>query len=273
MNFFLGLIIFVLGTIIGSFLNVVIFRYNTGKGIFGSKERSMCFSCGKKLNWHELIPVLSFLVQKGRCSECRSLISIQYPLVEILTGVLFLSIFLKNISEFGIGIFAGILILIHWAIWSILLVITVYDLRHKIIPDGLAYGFAGLSIISSILLTHPISSIIAGLLFFGFFSGLWFLSEGRWLGFGDAKLSLGVGFLLGFVEGLSALTIAFWIGAIISIFLIVLGKGVIRSLQLRGLGNRFTMKSEIPFAPFIILGTLVAYFWKVDVFGITSLFL
>lgn len=281
MTFLIFLSIFLLGALIGSFLNVVILRYNTGKSIFGTRERSVCFSCSKKLEWYELVPVVSFCFLRGRCSVCKSRISWQYPLVEIMTGLIFVGIFAKNFPDFlSANAFLGTVVLVptvfallHAAIWSILIVITVYDLRHKIIPDGLVYGFIVLSFLSAILDQVPLLNFIfAGAVFFVFFAGLWLISGGRWLGFGDAKLVLGAGFLLGLARGLSALALAFWIGAVVSVFLLGLGwlAKAIQSSRLRSRLPNLTMKSEMPFAPFIILGALVAFFWDIDIFRLAG---
>jgi len=176
---------------------------------------------------------------------------------------------------------------IQLVIWSILMVITVYDLRHKIIPDGLVYSFIGLSAVHVWLfpgvLAHGIlDAVIAAVVFFSFFAGLYFVSGGRWLGFGDAKLVVGVGLFLGLARGVSALALAFWIGAAVSIAVIFGGKlfvfvasrpsapKVIRESRLRERLNVLTMKSEIPFAPFIILGTLIAFFFSFDIFQISQ---
>src|SRR3989344_5482997 len=130
---------FSFGAIIGSFLNVVALRYNTGKGIGG---RSFCFSCGKNLHWYELVPILSFAVQKGRCRNCRSKISLQYPSVEIFTGLVFLALFFKFNHLLLISpAFFTLLFLFFGIIMSILIVISVYDMRHKIIPDKLVFLF------------------------------------------------------------------------------------------------------------------------------------
>ncbi len=276
MIFLLYFFVFIFGTLIGSFLNVVILRYNTGKHILGMKERSQCFSCSKELQWYELVPVISFLVLRGKCSVCKSSISWQYPLVEISTGLLFLGIFLKNSSV------VSFVTILQCVVWAILVVITVYDMRHKIIPDGLVYVFIFISLALAYFFPAStggsfVGALAAGFSFFAFFAALWFVSGGRWLGFGDAKLVLGVGFLLGAVQGLSALTLAFWIGAAVSIILIVLQKisqkrssdaKVVQSAGLRGRLLNLTMKSEVPFAPFIILGTLIAFFCHVDIFGL-----
>ncbi len=284
MSFLIIFFVFVFGTIVGSFLNVVILRYNTGMKFFGKiigpKERSMCFSCGKKLSWYELLPVLSFCFLRGKCAGCKSKISWQYPLVEIATGLLFVGIVYLN--------FSIVLSVLYAVIWSLLIVITVYDMRHKIIPDGLAYAFAAFAFLATLCVgffqptagkaTAEIGSLLldhglAALLFFSFFGGLWWVSGGRWLGFGDAKLAIGVGLLLGLARGLTALTLAFWIGAAVSIVLLVFQavyQKVVQVGSLRRLPMALTMKSEIPFAPFIILGTLIAFFWNADVFTIVG---
>jgi len=250
-------IVFCLGLIIGSFLNVVILRYNTGRSLRG---RSGCFVCGQKLKWFELIPVLSFIGLRGRCRSCRSRISWQYPLVELLTGCLFALIYWQFSGDLLALIF-------YWLIATLLVVITVYDWRHKIIPDGFVWVFIVLTFLSPVILWQP--PVLANL-GWGLLGGLatalplfslWLVSRGRWLGLGDAKLALGVGFLLGWSAGLSALVLAFWLGAVVGIFLILWGK-----TQLWRKGKSYTMKSEIPFAPFLVLG-----FWLVFLFSINVL--
>src|SRR3989339_930062 len=106
-------IVFCFGAIIGSFLNVVTLRLGTGESVVSGGSK--CFSCGKKLKWIELVPIFSFLIQKGRCRECKSKISLQYPAVEILTGLVFLLIFnfqLPVFNEFSIFNFAKIFYLL-----------------------------------------------------------------------------------------------------------------------------------------------------------------
>jgi leader peptidase (prepilin peptidase)/N-methyltransferase len=267
MEYFFYFFIFILGTIIGSFLNVVILRHNTGRS--SVKGNSMCFSCGKKLVWHELIPVLSFIFLKGRCSACRAKISWQYPLIELSTGILFVALWWKNN-----GIFAPFwLTILIWAIFSLLVIITVYDLRHKIIPDVFSYSLAALSIIYIVTEHFWLGVGLGESLFWRLMSGLilaaplallWLVSRGQWMGLGDAKLVLGLGWFLGLIYGLSALVLAFWFGAVYGLFMILLGSKLF--------GRHLTIKSEIPFGPFLILGWSVAYFGNVDILNL-SLFL
>jgi leader peptidase (prepilin peptidase) / N-methyltransferase len=233
-------ILFLVGLIIGSFLNVLILRLNTGESIvFG---RSRCFTCGRILEWYELIPVLSFIAQRGKCRKCGSKISWQYPLVEFTSGIVFLLV--------GIKVLPDIYSLVYWlTIWSILLAIAGYDLRHKIIPNPLVYMFIILAFFGMVIRWSEyiiaIDFLIAGLAAFSFFAALWYFSRGKWMGFGDAKLALGLGWILGPTEGPLGIMFAFWLGALVAIPLLI--------LQKRG------MKSELPFAPFLVLGPFVAW--------------
>src|SRR3989344_5385384 len=173
MLFFSGLFVFSFGTIIGSFLNVLVLRLGTGEAI--GRGRSRCFSCGKTLTWRELIPLVSFITQKGKCRLCGSRISWQYPIVEFITGLVFLLVALKllhyQFAEVGLsyvgfyffGAFA------YWsAIFSILIAISVYDFRHKIIPNQLVYPFIVLGFLLgpwltavSVMLSFWIGTLIA----------------------------------------------------------------------------------------------------------------
>lgn len=248
-------LIFLLGLVVGSFLNVVIFRYNTGVAGGGWRTfagRSACLACGHRLAWFELLPVASFLLQRGRCRACGAGVSWQYPLVELLTGGLFLAVW-----QLGLPL---PLTLLHWLAWSLLVVIVVYDLRHLIIPDGLAFWFGvtalGVSL-SRIILDNKFSwpdlvpDFAFGLALAAAFWLLWRFSRGRWLGLGDAKLVLGLGWLAGWPTGLAAIALAFWSGAAVGLGLILLGR-------LSPRAKSFTMKSELPFAPFLVLGFALA---------------
>ncbi len=260
-------IIFIFGTIIGSFLNVVVLRYNTGLSIISGKSK--CFSCSKDLRWYELIPLFSFFALRGRCSSCNSKISYQYPIVEFLTGIIFLGLFLK----FGLTSLLPLYLLIA----SILIAMSVYDFKHKIIPDGMVFVFIMLSIFVFFaihplkeILSFPISfDLLAGPLLFSFFAFLWLISKGKWIGFGDAKLAIGVGLLLGFLGGVFAIMLAFWIGAAVSLVLILLQK--ISASDGKIAKFKLSLKSEIPFAPFIILAVFIQLFTSWNLYNIIYL--
>lgn len=262
-------LIFIFGVVIGSFLNVVIYRLGTGKSFI--KGRSMCMSCGKQLAWHELIPVFSFLYLKGRCKKCKTSISYQYIIVEIIMGIIFTltALYFLPLFIFHSIYYYLFFLLLFTVIFSLLIIITVYDIRHKIIPDRLVYPFAIISLFSIFLNSYVVgplfvipswSSILAGPIVALPFFLLWLISRGKWMGLGDVKLVLGLGWLLGILLGFSAVILAFWIGAIFSIILLIFSKG------------KIGMKTQIPFAPFLVLGSLLVFFLNLDIFSIISLF-
>jgi len=266
MDLLIWFTIFVFGTIIGSFLNVVILRYNTGESAVSGK--SACFSCAKNLSWYEMFPILSWVALRAKCGNCKSKISWQYPLVEFFTGLLFLGVY------FSLGnLVSKYAYFYYFAVFSILIVITVYDLRHKIIPDFLVFSFAFLSLIwfvanigfANLFQSPHFLDLFAGPILALPFFLMWLLSKGRWIGLGDAKLALGMGWFLGLIPGVSAVILGFWIGAIISLSLLF-----VQRLNL--IGKNLTIKSEIPFAPFLILGLLAVFFFGFDVMNLGVLF-
>lgn len=261
MDFLTLFFVFLFGTIIGSFLNVVIYRYNSGTSPL--EGRSQCFSCGKTLQWYELIPVASFLWQKGRCRNCKVKLSWQYPAVEIISGVVFVLVFSldKPIME----------TIYLFFVFSTLLVIGVYDMRHKIIPDGLvvffsllalAWFFGNVGFAQAFSFPHA-WTLIAGPMIFLPFWILWFVSEGRWIGLGDGKLGLGIGWFLGATLGGSAVLLAFWIGAFWALVVIAMQK-IAFNFSASGSSQTLSMKSEIPFGPFLILSIFVIYFTGIN---------
>lgn len=257
------LFIFLLGIIIGSFLNVVIFRLNTGLSI--SRGHSKCLICNHRLKWYELIPIFSYLFQSGKCRKCKTKISKQYLIVELLTGAIFVLIGIHFLNALIISVPLFIfLFLIFALIFSLLIVIAVYDIRHKIIPDKLVYTFIAISflmifvnyITASPLFVFPsILDILSGPIYAIPFALLWFVSKGKWMGFGDAKLMLGIGWLLGPVLSLSSFFISFWIGGLVSIIILFCSK------------KRVGLKTEVPFAPFLILGALLVFLFNIDIFS------
>lgn len=231
-------ILFVFGAIVGSFLNVVGLRWNSGLTMGG---RSFCPVCMKKLRFWELVPIVSYVALRGRCARCKTRISPQYPLVELLTGLVFATV-------------------LPWMlpVFCIYIAILIYDFRHKIIPDAFVYTAIVLSLIYCLFLTpHHLLDLLSGPIIFSFFGLVWLLSKGRAMGFGDAKLGLSVGLLLGFAQGLSAIVLSFWIGSGVTL-LYMLG------VRLFGGSKKLTMKSEVPFAPFIILGAWLALIFHFD---------
>jgi leader peptidase (prepilin peptidase)/N-methyltransferase len=269
--------VFILGTIVGSFVNVVALRFNTGLSF--SKGRSKCFSCNKELQWYELIPMLSFFFLRGKCLNCKSKISWQYPIIEILSGFTFVGLLIRQMNlwplygGFKLGLLYSILLFVYYAfVFSLLLVIALYDMRHKIIPNSLVYIFivmgflkvlSFLFIKGFVLAPSDWLDLFTPFILFGFFGFLWLISGGKWIGFGDAKLVLGVGALTGFVFGIGSIVLAFWLGALWSIALLIYSK--FRN------GPKIGLKTEIPFAPFIILATIIVFILHADILGLNNL--
>jgi prepilin signal peptidase PulO-like enzyme (type II secretory pathway) len=250
---------FVFGAVVGSFLNVVSLRFNTGLDLGG---RSHCMSCGKTLSWKELIPIFSFVFQKGACRKCKSRISWQYPLVEFVSGAIFVLVFLRFPPTSAA---ATVRTLIYLAETCLLLVIAAYDMKHMIIPDKFAYAFGAIALTSvfvggaSLLHAPHLWTLLAGPAIALPFALIWLVSRGRWMGLGDAKLSLGIGWLLGLSGAVNAVVLAFWIGAAVSLAWIVATK------------SRFKPHKEVPLAPYLILGSYLVLLFGAKVIDIRML--
>jgi leader peptidase (prepilin peptidase)/N-methyltransferase len=258
--------------------------------------------CKSQLTWRELIPLFSFLFQKGKCKNCKTKISKQYPVVEFATGILFALnfyyLFGQTNSMTGLVVSVGL----TSSIWALMVVIFVYDLKHKIIPDVFSLSAFGLSVVYTFLITFvfknnlftlativgadsevyrawipafagmttsgigmiTLLNLSAGIIFYIVIYLLWKFSNGRLIGLGDAKLLLSIGTILGLVYGLSSIFIAVWIGSLYAIFLLL-------KQRLSTKDKRITMKTEIPFGPFLIIGFLIVYFSKIDVTNLSFL--
>lgn len=258
-------IVFLFGLIIGSFLDVIVCRFHTGKSING---RSRCLSCGHTLSWYELFPLLSYLVLLGRCKSCGGHIPLRLLCMELCTALLFVFVLFHTSSL--VSLFFGLVLC------SFIMLTASYDMRHMIIPHAfvymlLAYALVFISYeayqVSSVhmLVPHVLSAFGVSLFYFA----LWLVSKGRWIGLGDAKLSFPLALLLTPLGAFSFVVLSFWVGAVISVVLLCLQK-VARSGQqhLPILTNTLTMKSEVPFAPFMLIAFLLVFFAQVDVLSI-----
>lgn len=257
----LPIFLFVLGLAVGSFLNVVIMRGERGEVLTG---RSHCDMCGNILHWRELIPLLSFVYQKGRCRHCGAVLSAQYPLVEFATGFIFAAVASEMFYEAILAgnIFSLLTLCVILASAAAMLVVVVTDINHHIILNGSVLFLAVMGIIVAVvrngLVCIPTNVLCAGFSFSGivwdvgasigsviFLFALWFFSKGRAMGFGDVKLIGATSLLLGFPLSILALLFSFWLGGIWGIGLLL--------LRVRNL------KSQIAFGPFIIAGTILAF--------------
>jgi leader peptidase (prepilin peptidase)/N-methyltransferase len=266
----LYIFIFILGSIIGSFLNVVILRYKTGRGLGG---RSACMICSRKLGGLDLVPIFSYLFLRGRCRGCNTKISTQYFLVELFTALSFVALAYHYSYLISQGDFLGfgIIFSFYAIIFSLFIVVFAYDMRHMIIPDSFVYTISFLALIPHVIglvslgvTKYSVLNILAGPIFFIFIGLLWFFSQGRAIGFGDAKLVLAMGLVLGFSKGLVSVVLGFWIGAVVGVFLLFWSKYF--------KNWKYKLKSEIPFGPFLIIGFALSFFLGLDLVWMSSLF-
>jgi prepilin signal peptidase PulO-like enzyme (type II secretory pathway) len=240
-----SIFIFLFGLAIGSFLNVVIFRLEKQESV--AKGRSYCPHCKHTLAWFDLIPVVSFLVLGGKCRYCRQKISWQYPIVELLTGLVFVIIFRYQ------SLYQPINISLLFYIASSLIVIFVYDLKFFLIPDIVLFPAIVAAFLYRVIINiHSLPNyLLAAIIFSGFFLCIYLFSKGAWMGFGDVKLAILLGLLLGLPNLFVGMFLSFFFGAIIGVVLLALAK--------KGL------KSEVPFAPFLITGTSVALIYGQEI--------
>jgi leader peptidase (prepilin peptidase)/N-methyltransferase len=194
MNFLLYILIGVLGLIIGSFLNVVVLRLHTKKI---SRGRSKCAKCNHTLDARDLVPFFSFLFLGGRCRYCKSKISMQYPLVELFTAITYIGIYYRVLIMTGGELVSTVLYFLYFAIiFSLLISLCVYDLRHYILPWKLMKPFLILSFVGSIIISFinfdlSFLNLISGFIVAIPFYLIWYFSRGRLIGFGDIMLMCG----------------------------------------------------------------------------------
>lgn len=242
---------FILGLVLGSFYNVVGFRLPINKSFV--RGHSMCPTCHSQLSWYELIPLISYFIQKGKCRHCQSKIAPFYPIVELSTGILF------AISYYSFGFSYELLLSLF--IISMLMIIIVSDLMYLIIPDEILTFFGILIIIVKLLsigLQNTLLQIGSGILLFLFMYALMklgdFLFKTESLGGGDVKLMAIVGLILDPVLGIVVIFVASLIALPVSLFLAFHKK-----------------ENIIPFGPFLVLALLLIYLMKIDINTIKSM--
>lgn len=248
MIIFLFLFIFILGICIGSFLNVLIDRLPRDRSIWG---RSKCDSCKRKIAWYDLVPLLSFYLLKRRCRYCKHELSWQYPVVEMVTGILFVVSFVSIVKTNDINVYIAST-LITFTITSGLIVIFFCDLKYRIIPDQILLLILTSTLFDRLIIepTNMIPYISSALALFGIFLGLVLVTKGKGMGMGDVKYAFVMGLLLGYPTSIVAFYIAFLTGAGLSLILIVAGR------------KRFGQ--TIAFGPFLVVGTVVSQIWGSD---------
>lgn len=251
---FILLAFFGFGLIIGSFLNALLWRMREGMTLGG---RSMCPSCRAPIAWYDNVPVLSFIFLGGKCRRCRADISWRYPTVEIMTGVLFALLGSAFFSWWNVE--SWIVTVFYLVAGAILVLIFLFDLETMEIPNILLWIGVGWGLPMLLLLDaygfHPgvsvwslrlYSGILAGLVAFLPLFLMAALSREKWMGMGDGFLAFFLGLVVGWPHILFALILAFGIGALVGVSLILLKKK--------------EMQSHIPLGPFLILGAFLALF-------------
>ena len=242
---------FIFGLIIGSFLNVLVYRLRDAETLLG---RSLCRHCQHQIRWYDNIPLISFVLLRGMCRDCETKISWQYPLVELLTGVLFaLTGYLFLISGSALEWLE-----IFWllGIISTLIAIAVYDARSMEIPITMLVASGVITAVFLLafwwLVPEPFLTsrlwygLLGGLAVGGFFFLLVWMSRETWMGWGDVWLGAVVGTAVGLPLALPMLTLSFGMGAVVGLLAIARKKKA--------------LKSQIPFAPFLVIGTLGTIF-------------
>lgn len=241
-------VVFLIGLVFGSFSSVLVseFCVLVDGGKFDMKRfllgRSKCIKCQKDLKWYNLIPVVSYLFQSGKCSNCKGKISSLYIVIEILMGLLFAGFY--YLYGFSFSFFVSALIVF------LSLVIFFVDLKTMKIPTVLlrllviVAGFYGF-FVNELSLIYIVSG---GLLGFMFFYLQNIVSKGRWVGLGDADLGLAIGFMFGPLVGLYTILQSYVFGTLVLVPMMLLDKG------------KYTVKSQVPFAPFLVFGLIFSMF-------------
>jgi len=228
--------VFIFGLIIGSFLNAVIFRLDSDGSVV--MKRSHCMHCGHELEALDLIPVISFIFLLGRCRYCSRKISWQYPLVEIMTGIIFILLLISY--QFQV---INLKFIFDLVIVCFLVIIGVFDFKHYLILDRIVIPVLAIVIIRSIFFESILSSLIGACLVAGFFALQYYFSKGRWIGFGDVKFGLVLGVLFGLKMSIVMLIIAYFLGAIAGLTLIFL--------------KRKNLSSQLPFGVFLSISAII----------------
>lgn len=242
-------LIFVLGLIIGSFVNCLVYRLNKEKNFWKGflTGRSYCPKCRHNLAWFENIPLFSFVFQKGKCRYCQSPISGQYFFSELITGLVFLGIYwFYLLPNFSFSFLFFISVFIYFYLATVLIAIFLSDLFYWTIPDQITFPAIIIFLVWNIIQAQWFL-VLAGLSGLIFFLLLVFITKGKGMGLGDVKLAALMGLFLGFSKLIVALYLAFLTGAILGAILI--------------LTKRKKMGSRIPFGPFLVLAAFIALLW------------
>jgi len=238
------------GLIYGSFLNVLLWRWPEGKGIGG---RSHCCSCNHALAWYDLVPVISYLLLRGRCRYCRQSIHVRYPLIELSVAMVLGVFFFVRVPVLSLETIITVIGLL------VLISLFFFDLFYFILPDIIVLPAIIIYALYDITQTgHVLSYLLTALLVSGFFAILYIASRSKGLGFGDVKLVFLMGLILGYPLGLVATILGIWLATIVSIGLL--------------LSKKMTRKSHIPLGSFLAIATIYSIIFFHETFPFISFF-
>lgn len=236
------LTVFTYGIIIGSFLNVCIYRLPLKENIVTT--RSHCMKCGYQLRWYDLVPLFSYLLLGGRCRKCKEKISVQYPLIEALNGFFYVLV----VAVCGLSIEA----LLYCLLFSALIVLSVIDFRTYEIPIGINYFIAALGVVRVVTdATNWLQYLIGVISVSAFLLLVDWVTKGRGIGGGDIKLMAATGLLLGWQENLLAFVLGCIIGSVIHLMRMWLTKE----------------GRELALGPYLAAGIAISALWGTDLIG------
>lgn len=241
---------FIFGLIYGSFLNVVILRWDDWMSIIAG--RSACPNCKQNLRWFDMLPVISFLTLAGRCRYCQKPISWQYPAVELGTAVLamvgYQQIFSAGLPDATQAVIA---FLAYLLVVGLLISVFFHDLYEMLVPDLMGYLLLAAAIIFGVITYGWLNTLYGLLVGVVPIALLVYPSGGRWMGEGDVKIAAGLGAFVGWPVVAVFLLLSFFLGGLYGVLGLTLGK--------------VKMRTAVPFAPFLIVGALLAFFWGKDI--------
>lgn len=240
MNIIILIVIAVFGLVIGSFLNVLIFRIDNLKSVL--KGRSKCMHCKHVLSSNDLVPLFSFLLLRGRCRYCHKKLSWQYPIVEASTALVFALLYVKFYSF-------PLAILFYAVIFSALIVVFVHDLKTQYIPERFVYFTVVLLLLGGAYFGKMSygNMLLGGLVGGGIPAVLVLVSREKWMGAGDIGVGLVLGLLLGFPTAIFGFFLSTLLGSVVGVTYVYL--------------NKKTIKTSIPFAPYLVTAALISLLW------------
>lgn len=236
------LFVLIIGLCIGSFLNVVLLRLDRKEGIMTG--RSECPHCSHQLNWKDLVPLFSYLFLRGSCRYCRAEISSIYPAVELITATVILIFFMVAGPAIQIGTFYYLVVIV------LFLLLAFFDAMYLILPDKITFFLIVFAFLFNMVFggSELLNVLLSGFIFGLAFAIIYLVSHGQWMGFGDVKLVIAIGLVLGYPLGFFSIISAIWIAAIWGLVLMASGKA--------------NLKTALPFGSFLSATTILFIIFK-----------